>query len=301
VPVADVYGRLLYGNGYWGVDCRLVPIADIMHSSMVKIMRDKFSKRKIKQLGKKFGYNFIDSSVPSELFVEILKYRVDGEAIGKSQEHDFLAYVIKQINKSKAQLCQDLFVLFFSGQKQNGYFVEFGATNGITLSNTYLLEKSFGWDGILAEPARGWHSDLKNNRNCEIEAKCVWSKTGEKLNFNEVDEGELSTIEQFENRDGHFAAREQGEKYIVESISLNDLLQTHGAPRFIDYLSVDTEGSELLILSNFDFSKYDIRIITVEHNYTKEREEIHKLLTKNGYQRIFTGFSQWDDWYTKVE
>ena len=263
-------------------------------------MKDKFSKRKLKQIGKKFGYNFIDASVPSELFAQILKYRVGGEAIGKSQDHDFLAYALKNLNESKAQLCQDLFVLFFSDQKKNGYFVEFGATNGITLSNTYLLEKSFGWNGILAEPAKGWHSALKNNRSCKIETRCVWSKTGEKLNFNEVDEGELSTIEQFENEDGHSAAREHGKKYIVESISLNDLLQMHGAPGFIDYLSVDTEGSELLVLSHFDFSKYDIRIITVEHNFTSEREEIHKLLTKNGYARVFSGFSQWDDWYVKI-
>ena len=63
--------------------------------------------------------------------------------------------------KSRAQLKQDIFVLLETGFKRDGYFVEFGATNGVDLSNSWLLEKAFGWTGILAEPARIWHDDLK--------------------------------------------------------------------------------------------------------------------------------------------
>ena len=52
----------------------------------------------------------------------------------------------------KSQINQDIFVLYTLDWKREGYFVEFGATNGIDLSNTYLLEKNFGWKGILSEP-----------------------------------------------------------------------------------------------------------------------------------------------------
>ncbi len=261
-------------------------------------MRDRFILRKLKQLGKKIGYRLINADAPAELFVELMKYR-GLESTNKNSEHDFLSYVIRSHNKSKAQLFQDLFVLFQTGEKRNGYFVEFGATNGITLSNTYLLEKEFGWKGILAEPGRGWHDDLHRNRLCVIETRCVWSKSGEQLEFNEVAEGELSTIVAFTDSDGHSAARKHGKKYTVDTISLNDLLKNNGAPDCIDYLSVDTEGSEFTILANFDFSKYDVRIITVEHNFTAMREKIHSLLKSKGYARIFEGFSQWDDWYIK--
>jgi hypothetical protein len=54
---------------------------------------------------------------------------------------------------SQSQYKQDIFVLTQLGFKRNGYFAEFGATNGLELSNSYLLERQFGWSGILAEPA----------------------------------------------------------------------------------------------------------------------------------------------------
>lgn len=69
--------------------------------------------------------------------------------------------LLKYFVSSKAQLRQDLFALSYLDFKKNGYFVEFGATNGVDLSNTYLMEKEFGWNGILAEPAVVWHKDLK--------------------------------------------------------------------------------------------------------------------------------------------
>ncbi len=201
------------------------------------------------------------------------------------------------VMESQAQLWQDLFVLHELGMKRDGYFVEFGATNGVSLSNTYLLEKQFGWKGILAEPARCWHAALEKNRSATIEKKCVWSKTGEVLMFNETEVAELSTINAFNASDSHATIRTQGTNYPVETISLNDLLRLHQAPPLIDYLSIDTEGSELEILSHFDFSEFRFKIITCEHNGTDARAKIFDLLTANGYVRKFTELSSFDDWY----
>ncbi len=262
-------------------------------------MKDKFLLRKLKQLGKKFGFRLIDANQPKEIFIELMKYRDGGRSRKASQEYSFLTYTINHYNQSKAQIFQDLFVLFMSGEKCEGYFVEFGATNGLTLSNSYLLETAFAWNGILAEPARKWHDALLKNRCCAIETQCVWSKSDEQLDFNETPEGELSTIDIFSKADGHSKSREKGDHYKVKTISLNDLLEKHHAPYHIDYLSVDTEGSELSILQHFDFSKYEIKIITVEHNFTADREKIYSLLRSKGYDRVLEKFSQWDDWYIK--
>jgi FkbM family methyltransferase len=210
---------------------------------------------------------------------------------------------------SKSQLAQDLFVL--SRSTESGFprfFVEFGATDGIKLSNTYLLEKHLGWKGILAEPAKVWHSELKRNRSCQIDCHCVSERSGMMVDFLEASSDpndaqaspELSSIASFaESGDSHSQRRLRNSKtYKVATISLNDLLEKHSAPKEMGYLSIDTEGSEIPILESFDFQKYSFRTITVEHNYIEaKRSAIQDLLEKNGYKRVLEEVSLWDDWY----
>ena len=219
-------------------------------------------------------------------------------------DEKYFADYFANLKFSKSQLRQDLFVLSECEFKENGFFIEFGATDGVDLSNSHILEKKFKWNGILAEPAKIWHSALVQNRNVAIETDCVWRETGETLLFNEVNDekhnGELSTIDSFTNVDGHAKSRNSASnKYEVKTISLEDMLQKHNAPQKIDYLSIDTEGSEFEILNSFNFDKYDIKIITCEHNYTPMREKIYSLLSKNGYERKYSEFSAFDDWYVR--
>ena len=195
-----------------------------------------------------------------------------------------------------SQFGQDLFVLNELNFKKNGFFVEFGATNGINGSNTYLLENKFNWRGILAEPAKIFYNELNKNRKCFIETNLVWKNSKSRLLFHEDFAGGLSTIKKFIDHDTQI--RKRNKEYILETISLNDLLVKYNAPKIIDYLSIDTEGSEFNILNNFDFNKYKFRIITCEHNFTPNKNKIHKLLTKNGYvKKHSTLVSFVDDWY----
>ncbi|MCS6320057.1 MAG: FkbM family methyltransferase [Nitrospira sp.] len=217
----------------------------------------------------------------------------------RSDEVGFLLFVQKHLQESKSQLLQDLFVMYELQEKPGGYFVEFGATNGVDSSNSYLMETRYSWNGILAEPGRIWHEQLKKNRRCRIDERCVWRESGAHVEFNQVTEPELSTIHAYSDTDRYSNSRTKGDRYLVETISLNELLQEHGAPAEIDYLSIDTEGSELDILSAFDFDRYRIKIVTCEHNFTEARDKICALLTSKGYVRKFLTFSQNDDWYVK--
>lgn len=122
---------------------------------------------------------------------------------------------IDNLEYSKSQIRQDLFVLSELDFKTDGFFVEFGATDGLETSNSYLLESRFGWSGILAEPARTWHEKLKINRTAQIDTRCVWNKSGEILTFNEAEQPYLSTIDKFSKSDLHSEKRETGKRYSV--------------------------------------------------------------------------------------
>jgi FkbM family methyltransferase len=215
----------------------------------------------------------------------------------KSDDIKDLAYFFHRLRReSKSQICQDLWVLWETKGKTGGYFVEFGAADGQNLSNTWLLEQKYGWTGILAEPMPDWHEKLKA-RKAIVDHRCVWSKTGEKLTFYCSIIPELSGLKATSEHDGHSGNRKNARQIDVETISLNDLLRAHQAPTPIDYLSIDTEGSEYDILANFDFARYPINLISVEHNHSDLRAKIHGLLQQNGYARVFEEFSGCDDWY----
>jgi FkbM family methyltransferase len=217
-------------------------------------------------------------------------YRLDNRVFSKLD-------LSKLIQKSTSQLGQDCVALVVSEFKRDGFFVEFGATNGIDLSNTYFLETEFNWNGILCEPAKFWKEELVKNRGANLDFDCVWSVTNDKIEFNEVDYKELSTIAEFSNSDMHIKDRGYGKSYIVNSVSLIDLLVRHNAPSVIDYLSIDTEGSEFEILSQFDFSRFSFRFVSCEHNYGSNREKIFQLMISHGYRRILVEHSEFDDWY----
>lgn len=211
-----------------------------------------------------------------------------------------VAELIRLLPESQAQLRQDLFVLSELGFKRGGFFVEFGAASGKELSNTWLLEKQFGWSGILAEPAKCWHERLATNRSCVVEHRCVWKSTGDRLDFSEAREAEISTLTSFKEGDQHAVARRASRRYQVETISLSDLMADHKAPAQPDYLSIDTEGSEFEILEAFDFHRYPFKVITCEHNFTPAREKIRALLMAAGYVRKYEKISYFDDWYVRA-
>ena len=270
----------------------------------MRFLREKLRsnvKRVINLLGiaKYIGLENFRSHPVSSIFDTAEKF--DSDFLNSVQPTDH-GKMLKLFEKSHSQIRQDLFVLHVLNYKKNGFFVEFGATNGFDLNNTYLLEKDFAWDGILAEPGRVWRNELRKNRpNAIIEERLIWKDSNSVLLFNETPMAEFSTIDLLSNRDAHRGHRENGAKYRVETISLNDMLELHNAPLVIDYLSIDTEGSEYEILSCLDFEKYSFRVITCEHNYSKQRKLIYRLLTKHGYKRMYEEISLFDDWYVKAD
>ena len=209
------------------------------------------------------------------------------------------------INYSFSQLGQDFIAIVLARGKQNGFFVEFGACDGIRHSNTFSLEKIFNWNGILAEPSKIWHDSLIKYRSCVIDKRCVYSESNVLMSFLEVQKKKnishgAPSLSKFANN-GDWASKLRlgnHKKYKVKTISLNDLLEENNAPEKIDFMSIDTEGSELEIIKNFNFDKYKIKFLCIEHNFVnKTRKKINQILKFNGYKQIYKRLSDFDDWY----
>lgn len=247
------------------------------------------------------GWILKRASVQTMIFNAIRLNRSEIRNLVSDEDMKFLGYCFSRRARSRSQIMQDLWVCFELREKRGGFFVEFGATNGLKNSNTWLLETQLGWQGILAEPNPVWHADLTANRTAHIDHRCVSSASGEMVTFittNDVDP-ELSAIADFSGGDHFSDVRQQGERIQVATISLKGLLDEYGAPAEIDYISIDTEGSELEILTNYDFSRR-FKLISVEQN-KKTEAGIQALLERHGYVRVFEQFSQWDGWYVSEE
>jgi FkbM family methyltransferase len=198
---------------------------------------------------------------------------------------------------SHSQLGQDLEVLKFYNNKENGFFIEIGASDGLELSNTYLLETKYNWKGICCEPIPTNFSKLVKNRpKCICYSEAVYNQSGLSVSFDISNNYDLlSGIS--EHIDTYKFIVDNNKTTIqVETLSLFDLLKRSNAPSFIEYMSLDTEGSELEILKNFDFEKYTFGLVDVEHNFMEPRRtEIRNLLLSKGY--VYKGENNWDDMY----
>jgi len=196
----------------------------------------------------------------------------------------------------KSQIGQDKYVSEFFNNKRNGYFVELGATDGIELSNTYYFEKELGWKGICIEPNPIHAESLKNNRSCDTDTSLVFSESGKELEFSNVSYSELSGITAHIGNLGECTVENIVK---MRTRTLTEVMDEHKAPSYIDYLSLDTEGSELEVLKGIDFRKYIFGYITVEHNLREPiRTEIRDFLYSKGY--MFSRWNKFDDDYMHV-
>jgi len=174
-----------------------------------------------------------------------------------------------------------------------GFFVDIGAYDGVAFSNTLRLEQA-GWTGICAEPLPSMFDAMVKARDCTCRRVAVHSRSGEALRFrvSEMDSGIEAYLPSVPN---DWPAIE------VQTISLNDLLEQDGAPSRIDYISLDTEGSELEILSTFDFDRWNVANWTVEHNdyrygHNERSKELIRIFSRYGYD---TAIVEQDIWCSR--
>lgn len=240
----------------------------------------------------------VPDQVCGSLLMNLDTLRTYSDRLSVSEDTvEVLQLSIQHLQHSRGQFFQDVAALYFSGLKRNGYFVEVGTGDGERLSNTFMLEKSYGWTGVLFEPNRQFSEEIRNCRSATLDCRAAYSKDNESLTFVEnPSAGELSTLSQYAESESGTA----GKTYTVDCITLNSAFQQHNVPTQIDFLSIDTEGSEIDVLSGLDLGKYDIKFMVVEHNGDlKKKREIVSHLLSYGYREVCKEVSCIDAWMVK--
>jgi len=176
-----------------------------------------------------------------------------------------------------SQYGQDKIVydLFFKNKK-NGTFVEIGASGA---SNCYFFEKNMGWDGLAIDGYEDLYKGIKEYRKCTVLYKILSDEEGEDefievKGYGHLYSGLMSKMpEQQKSRIKRVLTKEDNKKENfgakirkVKTEKLSKVLEEHNITH-IDYLSIDTEGSEIEILSTVDFDKVNIDVISVEDNF----------------------------------
>lgn len=197
--------------------------------------------------------------------------------------------------KSHSQIGQDAWVWETLGKPASGYFVEVGAYDN-EISNSLAFEE-MGWNGVLIEPQPEQAAKLRSTRRSTVIDIPVYS---DHRNIQFLLDGSGSGIIDTVHADPHVKEHAKTSKVInLHTCTLNDVLQEVKAPKVIDYLSIDTEGSELEVLIGVDLDSYVFRCITIEINGNLEKQAaIRALLESKGYH--YSQSKHQDDYYIWV-
>lgn len=199
---------------------------------------------------------------------------------------------------TNSQIEQERWVFAMCNGRRDGRFAEIGAFDGVLHSNSYFLETKHGWQGVCVEPNPALFARLSENRSALCLERAVYRESGQTLSF--IPSQEIGTLAEFAGSDRYADDRARAAAahglIQVETISFAEIaMMGDFAETGFDYVSLDTEGSELEILRSIDLARHRIALFTVEHNFVEpRREEMRVLLAEAGYERLNVGF---DDWY----
>jgi FkbM family methyltransferase len=172
----------------------------------------------------------------------------------------------------------------------NGYFVELGANDGVTQSNSLYFEKHRNWRGLLVEPAPQNFLKCRQNRSARNSiycAACVSFDYGQefvRIAYSNLMSTPVSLESDIQDPRAH---AELGDKFLgsgetvfefgAVARTLNALLLEAHAPKQIDFLSLDVEGAELEVLKGIDHQTFRFKYLLVEcRDFTRLSDYLEK-------------------------
>ncbi len=188
--------------------------------------------------------------------------------------------------KSQSQHGEDFAIAELIHKNSENWFVDVGAHDGRSWSNSYLFGK-VGFNLLLIEPMEVCANKCRKlwagNRRVHVEQKAVSEADGV-VNFYIHDNKEIDLLAIRSSLMQEIIPSNDISKVSVESIPLNKLLDKHRVPRNFAALSVDAEGVDLQVLRSVDLKKYRPSVICVEDEIDHDRIEAH--LRDQGYSEV---------------
>lgn len=168
-----------------------------------------------------------------------------------------------------------------------GFFVEAGAYDGFEQSNTYLLERRFGWRGVMVEPVPELHRHAVAERPATTVVNCALKAADDPRDTLTMTYGALmSTVAGAQGGDERSWVRpafalglEKPYEITVPARTLSDVLDEAGAPADFELLSLDVEGFEEQVLRGLDLDRHRPALMVVEmHEIEAGRAAIEPIL-----------------------
>lgn len=185
-----------------------------------------------------------------------------------------------------AEMYEKLLVWEHFGFADAGVFVEVGAFHPKYLSQTWLLEK-VGWKGILVEPLPAHCELLRRERpNSRVCQAAVGSPSGTGAADFHVHSGHSTLAPNVREKQTAY------ETVVSVNVTTLDAILEAERPGRVDFVSIDTEGTELDVLAGFDLGKHRPSLVLVEDSvYTLD---LHRHFRRSGYKLIRrTGINNW--------
>ena len=190
-------------------------------------------------------------------------------------------------SEQQTQLNQDIFALLMN-RFRTGFFLEIGANDGFTFSNTVYLEKEFGWHGILVEANQKYLESLKLRKNSLIVNKAVSTHHGE-ADF--IDAGLYGGLKTGLD-DTHYLHTKDAACIKVECMELQEILNMAAAPARIDFVSIDVEGGEMPIVEQLVTTDRRFGCGCIEYNgRSDDFSRMENLLENAGYRVVWKGLT----------
>jgi FkbM family methyltransferase len=176
---------------------------------------------------------------------------------------------------------------------KRGLFVEIGALDGVSYSNTYMLEACFGWRGLLIEAnSLNFEQLLRSNRtHSKFVHRGVCPGAGPNRTVLISRHGDAVS--------GQLIAMTARHKYKwrkelgggIEPVpcgTLPELMEEHGFASGANFLSLDVEGAEEIVLRTaFPALRFDAVYVEVDGTDPAKDARVGTLLRAAGLQLTY--------------